>query len=60
MDTTKARAELGWEPAHSLEDGLRLTVEWYLRNSDWLQAIRSQASYQDWVRENYGARGARP
>jgi nucleoside-diphosphate-sugar epimerase len=27
----KARRELGWEPRISLEEGLRLTVEWYRR-----------------------------
>jgi UDP-glucose 4-epimerase len=28
-DSTKARTLLGWSPTHSLEDGLRLTIEWY-------------------------------
>jgi len=27
-DTTKARATLGWEPRHSVEDGLRAQIEW--------------------------------
>ncbi len=30
MDITKIRSELGWQPRHSLADGLRQTVEWYL------------------------------
>jgi CDP-glucose 4,6-dehydratase len=30
LDSTRARRELGWEPPLSLQDGLRLTVEWYL------------------------------
>jgi nucleoside-diphosphate-sugar epimerase len=28
-DSTKARQRLGWEPSHSLEDGLQKTVAWY-------------------------------
>lgn len=29
LDASLARAELGWEVGHSLEDGLRRTVAWY-------------------------------
>jgi dTDP-glucose 4,6-dehydratase len=28
-DSTKARTRLGWAPKHSLEDGLKKTIEWY-------------------------------
>ena len=30
-DSTKARELLGWEPAHTLDDGLQRTIEWYER-----------------------------
>ncbi len=29
LDSSKARAELGWEPRYSLEQGLEKTIEWY-------------------------------
>jgi len=29
LDSTKARQVLGWEPAYSLEEGLKETVAWY-------------------------------
>jgi CDP-glucose 4,6-dehydratase len=29
LSAAKARAVLGWEPLHGLEEGLRRTVEWY-------------------------------
>jgi len=28
LDNTKAKNELGWQPEHSVEDGLKKTIEW--------------------------------
>lgn len=39
VDSNKIRRELGWRPAHELEAGLRDTVDWYLRNSEWCEAL---------------------
>jgi nucleoside-diphosphate-sugar epimerase len=33
-DSTKFRAATGWQPAHSLEDGLRETISWLTGNLD--------------------------
>ena len=41
MDNTRAKVELGWEPAHRFEDALKATVEWYVGNPDWWARIRS-------------------
>lgn len=41
IDSTKIERELGWRPAERFETGLRKTVQWYLENPDWWQAIRS-------------------
>jgi dTDP-glucose 4,6-dehydratase len=46
IDASKARAELGWSPRHSFEDGLRATVRWYLENRDWCAAVQSGGTYQ--------------
>ncbi len=35
MDTGKIQRELGWQPRHTLETGLELTVAWYLDHEDW-------------------------
>ena len=43
IDGTKIRTELGWSPAETLESGLRKTVEWYLGNSKWRDAVEAGA-----------------
>lgn len=53
MDIRKIQTELGWQPRHNLESGLRLTVQWYLEHPDWVQAIRAQDDYQKWLEKNY-------
>ncbi|MEM8698038.1 MAG: dTDP-glucose 4,6-dehydratase [Pseudomonadota bacterium] len=42
IDASKIREELGWEPSVTLDQGLRLTVEWYLENAPWWQAIQQR------------------
>ena len=42
MDISKIRAELGWSPAVSLDDGLGRTVEWYLANSAWMAEVQNR------------------
>jgi dTDP-glucose 4,6-dehydratase len=56
MDISKVRRELGWAPRHSLTDGLRDTVEWFLSHADWTAAIQKQIEFQDWMGRNYEQR----
>ncbi|EGJ7492827.1 dTDP-glucose 4,6-dehydratase, partial [Escherichia coli] len=35
IDATKIKNELNWVPDETFETGLRKTVEWYLKNSEW-------------------------
>lgn len=53
MNIIKIQRELGWKPSHSLTDGLRETVEWYIANSEWAAAIQKQQDYQRWLDQNY-------
>ena len=55
MDSSKARAQLGWTPTFTFEQGLEQTVRWYLDNQDWWERVRSGA-YQDYYATQYGAR----
>lgn len=57
MNIGKIRAELGWEPASNLQDGLEKTVRWYLENGAWIEEIRKQQAYQKWMDDNYTKRG---
>jgi dTDP-glucose 4,6-dehydratase len=41
IDASRIASELGWRPKHDFEKGLRKTVEWYLENRGWWEAIRS-------------------
>ncbi len=35
IDASKIKAELGWEPQVTFEQGIAQTVRWYLENRDW-------------------------
>ncbi len=52
----KIGSELGWEPSYSLEHGMRKTIEWYLENDEWVDAIIKQSDYNTWVQTNYSQR----
>ncbi|PVH30445.1 dTDP-glucose 4,6-dehydratase [Pararhodobacter oceanensis] len=43
IDPTRISTELGWRPSVTLEQGLRLTVEWYLENEDWWRPLQARA-----------------
>lgn len=40
MECGKIRTELGWSPRVPFEEGMRLTVGWYLANRAWCEAVR--------------------
>jgi len=40
IDASKIRRELGWQPRHDFESGLRDTVRWYLDNRAWCEAVQ--------------------
>ena len=55
IDYTKAKNELGWEPQVNLEDGLRMTKEWYDANQDWIDEIKS-GDYEKYYNKQYKER----
>jgi dTDP-glucose 4,6-dehydratase len=55
LSSAKIMRETGWAPAVSFEEGLPLTVEWFRRNSGWVERVRS-GEYQAYYERNYGSR----
>jgi dTDP-glucose 4,6-dehydratase len=55
IDATKIKTALGWEPSLQFEEGLDITVDWYLKNSAWLENVTSGA-YQKYYEKQYSAR----
>lgn len=47
IDPARIRTELGWRPSVTLEQGLELTVQWYLDNEDWWQALQNREGVGD-------------
>ena len=39
IDASKIRRELGWEPCKNHEQGIRETVQWYLKHPDWVESV---------------------
>lgn len=52
IDATKINKELGWKPSVTFEEGLALTIDWYLSNTDWLQHVTS-GQYQQYYQKQY-------
>lgn len=42
IDDTKAQKELGFTRNHSFESGLKATIEWYVCNHEWCDAIKQK------------------
>lgn len=42
IDNTKIQTELGWEPSLTFEEGIKLTIDWYLNNQDWIKSIENK------------------
>ena len=47
IDATKINQELGWSPKESFETGIQKTINWYLKNQQWWQAIQDNTYQQE-------------
>lgn len=42
ISNDKITSELGWEPSLTFEKGIKLTIDWYLANQDWMKSIENK------------------
>ena len=52
IDWSKINRELSWKPEADFDTGLKLTVDWYLKNKDWWRKIKS-GEYQKYYEKQY-------
>ncbi|NVN95664.1 MAG: dTDP-glucose 4,6-dehydratase [Bacteroidetes bacterium] len=55
IDSTKLQKELGWKPSLQFEEGMEITVDWYLNNEEWLNNVTS-GDYQKYYDKQYDKR----
>jgi dTDP-glucose 4,6-dehydratase len=52
IDPTKIINELGWCPETKFEDGIKITIKWYLDNKNWMRNVTS-GNYQKYYEKMY-------
>ncbi|MFH1228341.1 MAG: dTDP-glucose 4,6-dehydratase [Planctomycetota bacterium] len=53
LDIAKIKKQLGWQPKYRFEEGIRQTVQWYLKNKSWWQKIKT-GEYLKFYKKHYG------
>ncbi len=42
ISNDKITSQLGWAPSITFEEGIKLTIDWYLNNQDWIKSIENK------------------
>ena len=45
ISNDKITSELGWKPSVTFEEGILLTIDWYLNNQDWMKSIEAKTRF---------------
>ncbi len=48
----KIKAEIGWEPETMFAEGIKLTIQWFFENEDWMEQVTS-GDYQNYYQQMY-------
>ena len=41
ISNDKITSELGWKPSVTFEEGIKMTIDWYLKNQDWISTVKA-------------------
>jgi dTDP-glucose 4,6-dehydratase len=55
IDSTKTASQLGWQAEVKFEQGMKDTVDWYLKNKKWLAGVTT-GNYQKYYQQMYAGR----
>lgn len=42
ISNNKISSQLDWQPSITFEEGIKLTIDWYLNNQDWIKSIEKK------------------
>lgn len=42
ISNDKITSELGWKPSLTFEQGIKITIDWYLNNQEWIKSIEAK------------------
>ncbi|WP_313366865.1 dTDP-glucose 4,6-dehydratase [Sphingobacterium mizutaii] len=54
IDASKINAELGYKPSVTFEEGLSITIDWFLNNQEWLNNVTS-GDYMKYYSSQYSS-----
>lgn len=55
IDCSKLKRELNWQQSVTFEQGITKTINWYLKNQEWMDKIKT-GEYKNWLDTNYNGK----
>lgn len=52
LNISKIKRELGWKPRYRFEEGIKMTIDWYLENKAWWKKIKT-GEYLRFYKKHY-------
>ena len=55
INCNKIKQELVWKQEVAIEEGLEMTIKWYMNHPEWVERVKS-GEYKHWIKKNYKMR----